>query len=239
MATPAIRYAYDTKERLIRIEYDPVETADGGKQTLPSNHFTYDAHGSLTDARVGTLRTHYDYFADLLRSGFVERRIEDADGLARQTVYEMDDLGRMTSLRDSLGAEANWRFNGFDLVVQASSSPLGGTSPIVDVVYDRARRVKQVTETIVNADGAPHSDGPPRSHIPLRPKRPSHRDNIRSCGGPSPETTAHDLHTVGAAAPPDRLGGYGDGDGLRQPQSSPARAIRKRHTVPVRSAFPL
>lgn len=159
-ATPAIRYVYDSNERLIRIDFDPVETADGGTQALPSNHFSYDAHGSLTDVRVGTIRTQYDYFADQRRSGFIERRIEDADGLARETTYGMDDLGQMTSLRDSLGAEAHWQFNGFDLVVQATSPPVGGTSPVVDVLYDRARRLKQVTETIVNADGTTHPDGP-------------------------------------------------------------------------------
>lgn len=158
--TPAIGYAYDALGRLIRIDYNAVETADGGTQALPSNHFMYDAHGSLTDARVGMLRNHYDYFPDLLRSGFVERRTEDADGLARQTIYGMDDLGRMTTLRDSLGAEAHWQFNGFDLVVQATSPPVGGTSPVSKILYDRARRVKQVTETIVNADGALHPDGP-------------------------------------------------------------------------------
>lgn len=157
---PAIAYAYDALGRLIRIDYGSVETADGGLQALPPNHFTYDAHGSLTDLGVGALRTHYDYSPDLLRSGFVRRRIEDADGLARETSYQMDALGRMITLHDSLGSETLWQYNGFDLVVQATLPPVGGTSPVVTFLYDRARRVKQVTETIINADGTPHVDSP-------------------------------------------------------------------------------
>lgn len=156
--TPAIEYAYDAQGRLIRIDYGSVETADGGTQALPPNDFTYDAHGSLTDVRVGTLRTHYEYFPDLVHSGFVQRRIEDADGLARETSYQIDALGRLTTLHDSLGSETSWQYNGFDLVMQATLPPVGGVSPIVTYLYDRSRRVTQVTETIVNSDGTPHAD---------------------------------------------------------------------------------
>src|SRR5262249_33986814 len=91
-STPALRLTYDAHERPIRIDYGSVQTADGSMQALPSHHFSYDAHGCLTDVRIDGLRTHYDYFADPLRSGFVERRIEDADGLARVTEYEIDNL---------------------------------------------------------------------------------------------------------------------------------------------------
>lgn len=163
-AIPSLKYVYDAQKRLIRIDYDDVETADGGSQALPSSEFTYDAHGSLTEVRVGTLLTRYEYFTDLLRSGFVSRRIEDAGGMASTSTYEMDDLGRMTGIRDSFGAEAHWSFNGFDLVVQATAPPVGGTSPVTEVRYDRARRVQQLTETIIQADGSPHPDGPLITH---------------------------------------------------------------------------
>ncbi len=162
-STPSIRYAYDANERLIRIDYPPAQTADGPTQALPSNHFTYDAHGSLTGATVGAIRSAYEYFPDTLRSGFVRRRMEDADGLARETVYEMDDLGRMLGLRDSLGAQTRWEYNGFDLVtrtIQPEVGPTGArTSPEATVRYDRMRRVKQMIETVVEADGSLHPDG--------------------------------------------------------------------------------
>jgi len=156
--TPAVEYGYDAVGRLISIDYGSVEAADGSTQAMPTTHFSYDPHGSLTDMRVGTLRTHYDYFTDELRSGFVRRRIEDADGLARETMYEVDDLGRLTTLRDSLGAVTHWQYNGFDLVVQSTLPAVSGTSPVVNVLYDKVRRIKQVAETIVNADGTPHPD---------------------------------------------------------------------------------
>jgi RHS repeat-associated protein len=159
-AVPSIEYGYDAAERLIRIDYGNVEDADGVTQALPSSHFSYDTHGNLTDVHVGTIRTHYAYFPDLLRSGFRMLRVEDADGLARETRYEVDSLGRLILLRDSLNAETRWEYNGFDLVIQATLPALSGTSPEVRVAYDRARRIKQSTETILNSSGTPHADGP-------------------------------------------------------------------------------
>jgi YD repeat-containing protein len=158
-ATPTLRYVYDANGRLIRVDYDPVKTADGGTQTLPSNHFTYDAHGSLTGAQVDAIRSLYEYFPDTLRSGFVRRYVEDADGLARETFYEADDLGRVTAVHDSLGGVSHWEYNGFDLVTRTVQPMIGGTAPEATLMYDRMRRVKRVTETVFDADGTPHPDG--------------------------------------------------------------------------------
>lgn len=158
-ATPEVSYSYDQVGRLIEINCGPVETADGGTQTLAANRFTYDQFGNLVDVRIGVLRTHYDYFPDSRRSGFICRRIEDADGLARETVYETDDLGRLVTSRNSLGAEYQWTYNGFDLVVTATFPPISGASPTTSYRYDRVRRVVQETKTHFTADGTPHPDG--------------------------------------------------------------------------------
>jgi RHS repeat-associated protein len=159
-ATPTLGYRYDPRGQLSGIDYPLLETATGGTQQPAPARFTYDTHGGLTGAQVGTIRTLYDYFADELRSGFVRRRVEDADGLARQTTYEVDVLGRMTALRDSLGAETRWTYDGFDLPVRVVQHPLGGVSPEATMAYDAVRRPTRVTETLVDADGSPHPDGP-------------------------------------------------------------------------------
>ncbi|WP_328549915.1 RHS repeat-associated core domain-containing protein [Streptomyces sp. NBC_00366] len=159
-ATPTIQYGYDAAHRLIKIDNGSVQTADGSSQVLPPYLFSYDAHGNVTDLRIGALRTHYDYFLDPLRSGFVRRRVEDADALARVTTYDADDLGRTTGLRDSLGAETRWRYNGYDLVEQVTLPAVGGTAPTVEFRYDKARRLTHCSETVIHGDGTPHPQGP-------------------------------------------------------------------------------
>ncbi|MGK9264495.1 hypothetical protein KXS15_26640 [Sinorhizobium meliloti] len=158
--TPSITYAYDGKARLLQIHYGAVQTANGTVQNLPAAEFSYDAHGSLSELRVGTLVTRYRYFSDLLRSGFIAQRIEDAGGIARTTSFDIDDLGRMVGMRDAYGAEARWKYNGFDLVTEATAPSIGGTSPVTQVKYDRARRIQQLTEIVVLPDGSLHPDGP-------------------------------------------------------------------------------
>ena len=113
----------------------------------------------MTGAQVDAIRSLYEYFPDTLRSGFVRRYVEDADGLARETIYEADDLGRVTVLHDSLGGVSRWEYNGFDLVTRTVQPAIGGTAPEATLLYDRMRRVKQVTETVLDADGTPHPDG--------------------------------------------------------------------------------
>jgi RHS repeat-associated protein len=158
-ATPDISYEYDGRGRLTKIDYGSAQTADGNVQPLAANEFSHDASGNLTDARTGPIRTHYDYFADVQRSGFVRRRVEDADGLARKTIYELDSAGRLTARTDSFGAVARWEYNGFDLVVKATLPAVAGTAPVTSYAYDRMRRVSQTIQTLVRGDGSAHPDG--------------------------------------------------------------------------------
>src|SRR5262249_14857937 len=83
----------DSHGNLVRIDLPDVELPDGTLQTIAAQEFAYDAHGCLTDVRVGQLHTRYVYFNDTVRGGYIHKMIEDADGVQRTTEYETDDLG--------------------------------------------------------------------------------------------------------------------------------------------------
>jgi RHS repeat-associated protein len=152
---------YDAVGNLQTIAFPEVELPDGTLQTPEPAQFVYDTHGSLTRATVGPVRTEYQYFADLLRSGFIAVNIADADGTHLVTSYEVDDLGRVTRTIEPYGATTEVVYTTFDapkLVTLPEIVP-DAVRPTIAYQYDRNRQVIETREEIILHDGSPHPDG--------------------------------------------------------------------------------
>jgi RHS repeat-associated protein len=155
-----VTYEYDDAGNLTQITYPETQLPDGTPQTPDPAVFSYDAHGSVTEASAGQLRTKYEYFPDTPRSGFLARKIADPDGAALATAYGVDQLGRVTRVVEPYGATTDITYTTFDAQkVVTLPAVAGGARATVSYQYDLDRLLTEVTEQLILPDGSPHPDG--------------------------------------------------------------------------------
>ncbi len=159
-AVGAVSYQYDARGNLSEIDYPNVTLPTGGTQTIPPHRFTYDGHGSITDAEMGGVRTHYDYFPDALRSGFISQKIEDADGVARVTQFDVDSVGRLRGQTWPYGARDEFTWSGFDLVRTIRRADPGRTPVTVSYEYNTNRQLIAAAQEIRDQDDVPVAGAP-------------------------------------------------------------------------------
>lgn len=159
-AVTQLSYTYDDRQNLVQIGYPRVTLPTGGFLQVPPRQFTVSASGCVTDIVFAGVRTHFDYFLDLLRSGFVSERIDDADGEALATLFEVDTLGRTTRTTSPLGAVDDSVWNGFDLVRQAVRRDPNRPLSTTETQYDVNRMPRHRSMEIFDDSGAPLPDAP-------------------------------------------------------------------------------
>jgi RHS repeat-associated protein len=159
-AVTSLSYVYDNRQNLQEADYPQVTLPTGGSLQVPPRNFTVNPSGNPTDIVFAGLRTHFDYFPDLLRSGYVSQRIDDADGAALTTVFETDTLGRVTRTTSPLGAVDESVWNGFDLVRQAIRRDPNRPPSTTETRYDVNRMPRHRSMQIFDESGAPLPDAP-------------------------------------------------------------------------------
>ncbi|MFN6554606.1 RHS repeat-associated core domain-containing protein [Mycolicibacterium septicum] len=161
-AIPTEHYQYDAAGNLTEVSVPDVETADGATTAVAAQQFTYDASGRLMDVVFAGTRTHYDYFPDLLRSGFVQYQTLDPGGVALRTEFEYDDLGRTTAVKPWMGVIDETVYDWLDLPIELRhTEPEPGRPTVVTTLTYNASRQLTSTETpIYLPDGTPLPDSP-------------------------------------------------------------------------------
>jgi RHS repeat-associated protein len=157
-----VNYDYDTRGNLIKIHYPDTLLADGSNQSLASNIFIYNPHGLITDVFIGSIHTQYFYFSDILRSGFVMKKLEDVSGIKQQTLYQIDVLGRITQIIDHFGAVTDTEWTKFDTprTVILPEIISNAARPTISYQYDRNRQLVQSSEELILHNGTKYSDSP-------------------------------------------------------------------------------
>lgn len=200
-AIPEATYQYDAAGNLIEVSVPDVETADGATTPVTAQQFTYDASGRLTDVEFGGTRTHYDYFPDLLKSGFVQYQTLDPGGVALRTEFECDDLGRTTAVKPWTGVADETVYDWLDLPVELRhTEPEPGRPTVVTTLtYNASRQVTSTETPIYFPDGTPLPDSPlvTRRHYDLYGRLT--KETAGPAADPDQVTTAYTLGVDGLA----------------------------------------
>jgi RHS repeat-associated protein len=158
-----IFYDYDSRGNLEKIRYPTVKRPDGSTQQVASPIFKYNRYGLISDVIVDSAHTKYEYFSDVLRSGFVNRKIEDVNGANLRTSYQVDSIGRIVQIVDHYGSITNIEWTSFDtpqrIILPGVLIGAGSSSrPSIFYKYDRSHQVTQSKEEIILHDGSAHPD---------------------------------------------------------------------------------
>ena len=157
---PTATLHYDERGNLVEVAPGERTLADGSRVASAPTIVTFDARGRMTEGRTAGRRTAVRYFEDLLRSGQVRERIDDAGGVAHVTTYDVDGQGRVTGVSSHLGARMETTWTSFDRPEATRLDAVGGGErPMLAYSYDRQRRVVAVAEVVVDATGRAHPDG--------------------------------------------------------------------------------
>ena len=156
-----IIYQYDGHGNLEEIIYPDVERPDGTIQHLETKKIIYNNYGLITDVINGSLHTKYTYFPETIRSGYIQEIVEDADAIKVKTQCEVDDLGRVTQIKNHFGAIYKMEWTTFDTIkTLILPQVLTGTiEPKVMYEYDKNRQLVLATEEIRLYDGSQHPNG--------------------------------------------------------------------------------
>ena len=155
-------YEYDARGNLVAIRLPRVARPDGSTiDPLPTLYRYGGPPGMPTEITSGDLRAVFDYPTDERRTGFVARVVEDPDGLARTTRYEVDPLGRVVRLVESSGSVIETDWNGFDQPQRVRLPPAAPGTPSAErtFTYDALRQPVRVSETRHLPDGTSPPDG--------------------------------------------------------------------------------
>lgn len=156
-------FEYDIRGNLIATRYEGAFDFDGNRREIAPTLSEYNARGMVTATTRGGLRMEFLYFEDQVRSACVRQQIDDPGGLARTTVYDCDDLGRVTRTVLPTGAVTESTWNGFDLLVRSIDAEIApGVRAEMRVTYNKQRKPVRTERSILLPDGSPHPD---RAHV--------------------------------------------------------------------------
>jgi RHS repeat-associated protein len=190
-----VTFFYDARGNLTEIQYPPATLPDGSLQAIPAQQFQYDGNGMLFESSIGSIKTRYTYFPDLLRSGFVQTRTEDAAAAALTTTFEIDAVGRTLSITSPYGAVEESTWNGFDLEVAHVRADPGTPRISTTFAYNRNRQLVGIVEEILDASGGALPDAPLVQSFELD----AYGRITGFSSGPSADPTARQVRRVLAA----------------------------------------